>query len=172
MASLNGNKQELTSEQLQVLRDEIFLLPTASNYAGQSVGGRCKFLNEKPMINNPEAQGTIQPSTMVSLQEVLELISWDSLKKLKKNADGAIALGFLSSLGDIDLLQENVQAAIDDVLQSALVSQEEVDTLNAKIAPIQDPDWQAQIPGPSRAEELLGAGYMVEGTDIRTAQAL
>jgi hypothetical protein len=168
MASLNGIKQELTQEQLQIIAAEI----TKPNYLDISPGGICQMLNNKPLIDNPELQGTIQPSTIVSSSEVLELISWANLKKTKKNADGAIALEFLIDLGEVDLTQANVTDALNDILGQGLIDQLEVDNLMAKISEISDPDWQAQILGQSKTEELLGDNWVIEGADIRGAQAL
>lgn len=168
MATLNGIRQVLTQAQLQIVAAEI----VKSDYINISPGGICQMLNNKPLIDNPDPQGTIQPSTIISSSEILGLISWKNLKKTKKNADGAIALEFLTDLGEVDLVQANVTDALTDILGQGLISQDEMDSLMAKIAEIPDPNWQTQILGVNKAEELLGADYMIEGTDIRAAQAL
>jgi hypothetical protein len=52
-----------------------------------------------------------------------------------------------------------------------LLSSAKIDAISA-LGKIPDPAYQALIPGQSRAEVLLGVGYVIEGEDITAAKAL
>ena len=168
MASLNGNKQELTPEQLQIIATEII----KNEYQDVTSGGICKVLIDKSLIANPEPQGTID-GLEIELMEMLEIIgaTLQNVNNIRAHAEGEKVWNILKDLDSLDLNSTLVTDCFDKLLSEGLLSQAKIDTILA-LGQIPDPNWQAQILGESKTEELLGVGYMVESKDIRAAQAL
>lgn len=169
MAGLNGVKVELIQEQLQALKDEI---NGDSRYAGNSIGGICKLLNNKPLIDNPESQGQVNASPYTP-REVIDGggLSLEDLKNIKTHTTGEIVYDFIIKSDTIDLNDPI------DIMFLAKLATDDLITINQKNAllamqKIPDPGWQAQIWGVSQTEVVLGAGYTVEGADVKAALAL
>lgn len=172
MASLNGNKQELTSEQLQIIKDEISNDPQAKGYEGKTTGGIEQLLNEKPLANNPTPQGEID-GPPVSPERILvdAPITLDEIKLAQADADGRVAWEMIMNLTEIDLNSDLADKCLISLGTSGVLKAPKVQAIR-DLGKIPDPNWQAQVLEENRTEELLGPGYMVEGEDIRTVQAL
>lgn len=166
MASLNGIKYQLSPEQLQILAEEI----KQSKYKDVTSGGICKLLNDKPLIDNPDAQGEVDGSD-VSLSEAAGRLNAAEYLGIAASTVGQSILQAMAIFPDVDLSCKLSTELMATLVTEGLLTQERLTELFASDK-IPDPDWQAQIPGPNRTEELLGAGWLVEGADIKTAQAL
>jgi hypothetical protein len=173
MASLNGVITKLTQPQKDLLKTEL----QKPAYAGLGVGQVWKLLNNKSMIPNPVPQPMIQGSTIIQTSAIMDAVKWATVldvggkinyadktkpKELKQAIAGQILFGNIS----IDVGLQVTKDAMADLVSEGALTQKQVDNIN-ELTKIPDPTWQAEIPEQSRAEELLGNGWIVEGFDVR-----
>lgn len=168
MAVLNGARKELTQEQLQELSTEL----AKPEYNDMTSGGICQILNAKALIDNPTPQGEVDGSD-IGLMEILETIgaTLQNVNNLRDNVEGEKVWNVLKDLGLLDLNSTLVIECFNKLVAENLLSQVKVDIILA-LGKSPDPSWQAKVPGPSKTEDLLEAGWVLEGEDVRMAQGL
>ena len=171
MAGKDGSKYKLTTEQLQVLAEEISSDPQSRDYAGCTRGGIVKLLNEKPLIDNPVPQGQVDEPD-VSLGKAVGRLNANEYLGIVASPVGQGILQAIATFPNIDLLCKLATELMQKLVAENLLNKERLTEIFAP-GKIPDPAWQSQIPTTSRAEELLGLnGVMLEGADIEAAVAL
>lgn len=166
MASLNGTKYKLSSEQLQILKNEILTDPQSKGYSGKTKGGIVKILNEKPITDNPDPQSNIDgPSVTqgdILCRAGLTLVD---IKKVQGTVDGLVIWNILMGLAEIDLTSPLAVECLNSLKTKSLLSNTKVNKIKS-LGKIPDPSWKAFVTGQSRSEKLLGVGSMIEGFDV------
>lgn len=167
MAGLNGIKCELTQQQLQVLKNEI---DSDSRYASVTRGGIVKLINEPPLIDNPVACGKVNAPDR-TLAEITIGAGWspEELAAIRADAEGVEILKILET--GVSLTNATVIGYLDRLQTLNLLSPEKIQAAK-DLGEIDDPNYQAQIQGLSRTEEILGVGYKIEGANVKAALML
>jgi hypothetical protein len=170
MAQFNGTKiKELTQEQKNLLKDEL----AKPEYNGLKIGELWKKLHLIPAIEyieNPEPQGTVAKPPPTKDELINNLTASEYLAICEHEAVGKPVITALNSVTKLDVNSILAQGLILKLTEASLLTQERINELiNGQIP---DPDYQAQIPDPNQdvrspVEKLFGAGWAVEGSDIR-----
>lgn len=164
MAGLNGVKHELSQEQLQSLADEI---NNDARYTEKHPHEIEKLLNEHALIPNPIAVKKVNAPNK-TLAEIVCGAGWSSgeLAAIQANAEGAEILKILTA--GVDLNDATLVSYLERLQALSLLPSDKIQATTA-LGKIDDPNWQAQIPGQSQVEVALGDGYTVEGADVKAA---
>jgi len=152
----------LTTEQLATLAAELRTDPQSVGYASlladQEYTAIAALLNDRPLVDNPDAQPTIAAR-----------ITWDDFLDTLEPEDVLVVYAYGSLPDDIQAaLSANNRTLLGAYwrgLKTALTAAS-VSAVQAKLQDTEpDPDWEAQIPGDSRAA-VLGLPR-VTGADVQ-----
>ncbi|ACC81135.1 hypothetical protein [Nostoc punctiforme] len=133
---------------ITILRDELELSEYEQLVTAQNFPAIASLLNQKPLINNPVPQEKLPKQlTLVDLFQQ-GITPQEALETFK-------IPGLLDRIEMVINANDRINISILFEIVKTFISQNSKDNLTALLALTEpDPNWQAQIPGQSRAEEL------------------
>ena len=144
MATLNETMTRLLNTSDGIYSAAVAAMANASDYTGIA-----NWFNARPLINNPEPQGTV-PKPVKNIFEITNLLAGPAeVATFTANVELLKLQPYLSGL-----VQFETSADINELCDSTQgLSDESKDAIKALCAQtILDPSYQAQIPGPARHE--------------------
>lgn len=149
---------------IEILAQELANSEYAEIVATQNYPAIAQLLNQNPLINNPTPQGVIpKPLSLLTLLDAVTQAELLSIKDVLGSFDG---LGEIARTNDRPRLIGTL-ALIRKALGESF-SQSSTNNIQALInETIPDPNYQSQIPGQSRAEELNI--YPIDEHDVQAA---
>lgn len=149
---------------LEILKQELQTDPLNKGYAGKDFYELVSLLNTKNLVNNPAPQGNITiynitntTSSIVLANLILSIIPLSELAALKMDNLGVL---FYDRLVRMELLGQTLDVS-EQTIKDVIISWKTMTVIsqNTEMAligtqSILDPNYQAQIAEPSRAEVL------------------
>ena len=132
---------------ITIIRDELELSEYSVLVTAQNYPAIASLLNNKPLIDNPVPQEEIPKQlTLVDLFQSITPVEAVDIFKIP---------GLLDRIEGVVNANDRVNIGILFEIVKTFISQDSKDNLTALLALTEpDPNWQSQIPGLSRAEEL------------------
>ncbi len=169
MPHLKNRKKidDLTLDQGENIKNEVINNPDRyGTNPGTSIGFVVNKLNEPVgTIPNPAPQQTINLSP-ITWSGFVALVGAEIAGKIYNDVNGQM-LRDVSVYPMIDLSNPGIQSILDNLVSMSAITAMEKTTINNHKT-LLDPNYQKDLPGPSRAETVLGIpNIRLHGGDIR-----